>query len=96
MFEGFQPPCGPVRYSPDDREADVSGEATDLEWGTKALAEMADLTGKMGSWGETGVRKTRKRSFGTAESDGEKTKARSPQGSHEVKGRTFIPKEVEP
>jgi hypothetical protein len=31
MFEEFQPSCGPGRYSPDDREADVSGEATDLE-----------------------------------------------------------------
>ena len=31
MFDEFQPSCGPGRYSPDDREADVSGEATDLE-----------------------------------------------------------------
>ena len=31
MFEEFQPSCGPGRYSPDDREVDVSGETTDLE-----------------------------------------------------------------
>ena len=49
MFEEFQPSCGPGRYSPDDREADVSGEATDLEWGAKVFADMADLAGESGS-----------------------------------------------
>lgn len=49
MFEEFQPSCGPGRYSPDDREADVSGEATDLEYGTKVFADMTDSTGKRGS-----------------------------------------------